>query len=85
MAFFTRRGVSVPELPADILQQDADCGDYGEMSACNSPTKCPEEPVAGPSKPFDPSEPSTSRAGQSAAAKLEFSYNEVDRTYGVEV
>ncbi|EDS28441.1 WW domain-containing protein 1 [Culex quinquefasciatus] len=85
MAFFTRRGVSVPELPADILQLDADCGDCGEqLSACNSPTKCPEEPVAGPSKPFDPSEPSTSRAGQ-GSAKLEFSYNEVDRTYGVEV
>ncbi|KAL9695514.1 hypothetical protein quinque_014799 [Culex quinquefasciatus] len=85
MAFFTRRGVSVPELPADILQLDADCGDCGEqLSACNSPTKCPDEPVAGPSKPFDPSEPSTSRAGQ-GSAKLEFSYNEVDRTYGVEV
>ncbi|XP_062538567.1 protein kibra [Armigeres subalbatus] len=66
MAFFTRRGVSVPELPADILQQD----DSEELSSssCNSP-----------SKPVDPcGEPSTSKGCQ-------FSYDDVDRTYGVEV
>lgn len=82
MAFFTRRGISVPELPADILQLDE--SDELAASACSSPTKC-EEPSAGPSKPFDPSEPSTSIAGTSGSQPLEFSYNDVDRTYGVEV
>ncbi|XP_058840159.1 protein kibra [Topomyia yanbarensis] len=82
MAFFTRRGVSVPELPADIQQQD----DSEELcsSSCNSPTKCEEaNPQVGPSKPFDPS---AAKAGPSGSStKLEFSYNDVDRTYGVEV
>ncbi|XP_058444805.1 protein kibra [Malaya genurostris] len=81
MAFFTRRGVSVPELPADIQQQD----DLEELcsSSCNSPTKCEDgTPQAGPSKPFDPS---TAKPGPSNSSKLEFSYNDVDRTYGVEV
>ncbi|XP_055613841.1 protein kibra [Uranotaenia lowii] len=82
MAFFTRRGVSVPELPADILHQD-DCSEQELIvaSVCNSPIKCDPEPMPGPSKPFDPSEPSTSKAGD----RPEFSYTDVDRNYGVEV
>lgn len=68
MAFFTRRGVSVPELPADILQQDD--SEKLSSSACNSPSK-PVEPSGEPSG-------STSRGCQ-------FSYDDVDRTYGVQV
>nr|XP_029709675.1 protein kibra-like [Aedes albopictus] len=68
MAFFTRRGVSVPELPLDILQHDD--GEELSSSACNSPSK-PVDPCGEPSA-------STSRGCQ-------FSYDDVDRTYGVQV
>lgn len=72
MAFFTRRGVSVPELPADILQQDD--GEDLSSSSCNSPTK--------PVDPSSSAEPSTSSANSKGC---QFSYDDVDRTYGVEV
>ncbi|XP_053686363.1 protein kibra [Sabethes cyaneus] len=78
MAFFTRRGVSVPELPADILQQE-DSEDLGSSSSCNSPIKCDD------SKALEPSRSSCSKPGPSDNQQLEFSYSDVDRTYGVEV
>ncbi|XP_055618903.1 protein kibra [Toxorhynchites rutilus septentrionalis] len=85
MAFFTRRGISVPELPADILQQQDEAEEL-PFSSCSSPTKCEESDARSSPKAFDPSQPSTSKAGiSSSSQKLEFSYNDVDRTYGVEV
>uniref|UniRef100_A0A182QXA6 Protein kibra n=1 Tax=Anopheles farauti TaxID=69004 RepID=A0A182QXA6_9DIPT len=107
MAFFTRRGVSVPELPSEIFsgastsQQSPTCSshqydgserDGEDCGGSRTPTNtdfCATASIttAEAASGMDQKslEPSSPEGGDSIAPTATFSYNDVDRTYGVEV
>ncbi|XP_050079424.1 protein kibra [Anopheles maculipalpis] len=89
MAFFTRRGVSVPELPSEIFPGTSQSGvaimvdhsverDREECGGSRTPTN--SELIPG-------STPTTATVGTDTEPDPNgsFSYGDVDRTYGVEV
>uniref|UniRef100_A0A182P7M3 Protein kibra n=1 Tax=Anopheles epiroticus TaxID=199890 RepID=A0A182P7M3_9DIPT len=110
MAFFTRRGVSVPELPTEIFPGSSS----GSSSSHSAITTCPSvelpppgsdrdgDECGGSRTPTNTTEPAPTGAGPSTVtmtstgtctdpepapntSEASFSYNDVDRTYGVEV
>ncbi|XP_035919497.1 protein kibra isoform X2 [Anopheles stephensi] len=92
MAFFTRRGVSVPELPSEIfpgttvvapgvggpLADHSAEQDREECGGSRTPTNSELIPVAAPTTHTVGTDPEPD-------ANDAFSYSDVDRTYGVEV
>ncbi|XP_058064430.1 protein kibra [Anopheles bellator] len=90
MAFFTRRGVSVPELPTEIFHQNGEVHGVETMSTgvgCGGETKPgSSKPLLGTSAPPTPRQreclpTDTDRAGGGGGSDE----SEGDRTYGVQV
>uniref|UniRef100_A0A182WYW6 Protein kibra n=1 Tax=Anopheles quadriannulatus TaxID=34691 RepID=A0A182WYW6_ANOQN len=91
MAFFTRRGVSVPELPSEIFPSSTTQATIGQMRSGSERDgdKCggSRTPTNGTMAAHRLATTSigTGTDPESDISAASFSYNDVDRTYGVEV
>uniref|UniRef100_A0A182UUF2 Protein kibra n=1 Tax=Anopheles merus TaxID=30066 RepID=A0A182UUF2_ANOME len=91
MAFFTRRGVSVPELPSEIFPSSITQATIGQMRSGldRDGDKCggSRTPTNGTMAAHRSATTSigTGTDPESDISAATFSYNDVDRTYGVEV